>query len=268
MYTTTVTAASGAATGQVVRITSNTATTLTFAATVTAPTNGVSRYSICTSSAIGAADFGVATGTQSTTTIQDTSKSWAVNIWAGKRARVLTTTGGPIEVIIASNTSNTLTVSTITAPTTAVTGYAILEAAAKGTGVNANWAFGTSVADIRGRYVFATRGGAVAGFDRWDITTDRINLMATSPATETLTTGTMTAYDGVDRIFFHKDATQRIYSFNVVTANVNGGSMYPYSAPTAIIGNRMEIIVTKDGLRYLWLNRASFAECFRCLLYW
>ena len=268
MYSSAITASSGAVTGQVVRITSNTATTLTFAVISTAPLNGVSRYSICASSAIGAADSGVATGTQSTTTIQDTSKSWAVNIWAGKRARVLTTTGGPVEVVIASNTSNTLTVSTITAPTTAVTGYVILEQIAKGLGVNANWAFGTSVADMRGRYMFATRGGAVAGFDRWDITTDRVNLIATSPNTETLTTGTMTAYDGVERIFFHKDATQRIYSLNVVTANINGGSMYPYAAPTAIIGNRMEVIVTKDGLRYLWLNRASFSECFRCLLYW
>jgi hypothetical protein len=30
----------------------------------------------------------------------------------------------------------------------------------------------------------------------------------------------------------------------------------------------MEIFETKDGLKYLWLNRASFTECFRCLLFW
>jgi hypothetical protein len=267
LNTAAITAASGLAAGQVVRITSNTATVLTFAATITAPTNGVSRYSIARGDTIGTLDFGVATGTQSTTTIQDTTKSWPVNIWAGRRVRVLTS-GGPIEVIIASNTSNTLTVATITLPVTLVTQYAILEGNAKGTGVSVNWAFGTTNAAYRGRYMWIARGGGAYGFERIDLTTDRISVVNTAPLTETLTTGSMTAYDGLDRIYFHKDATQRVMSLDVVTAKVNGASMYPYVAPTAIIGNRMEIFTTRDGLSYLWLNRASFAECFRCLLYW
>jgi hypothetical protein len=267
MNTAAITAASGSATGQVVRIASNTATTLTFAATVTAPTNGVSRYSIARGDAIGTLDFGVATGTQSTTTIQDTTKSWAVNIWAGRRVRVLTS-GGPIEAIIASNTSNTLTVSTITLPVTLVTQYAILEGNAKGVGTNANWAFGTTNAALRGRYMWIARGGGLYGFERVDLTTDRISVVNTVPLSETLSTGTMTAYDGMDRIYFHKDATQRVMSLNVVTGKINGASMYPYVAPTAIIGNRMEIFTTRDGLKYLWLNRASFQECYRTLLFW
>jgi hypothetical protein len=267
MNTAAITAASGSATGQVVRIASNTATTLTFVATVTAPTNGVSRYSIARGYAIGTLDFGVATGTQSTTTIQDTTKSWAVNIWAGRRVRVLTS-GGPIEVIIASNTSNTLTVSTITLPVTLVTQYAILEGNAKGVGTNANWAFGTSLQSYRGRYMWIARGGGLYGFERVDLTTDRISVINTAPLSETLSTGTMTAYDGRDRIYFHKDATQRVMSLDVVTGKINGASMYPYVAPTAIIGNRMEIFTTKDGLKYLWLNRASFQECYRTLLFW
>lgn len=268
MYTGAVTAATGSVAGQSFRIASNTATTLTLVATATAPTNGVSRYAISTSTAIGAAEFGVATGTQSTTTLQDTTKTWAVNIWAGKRLRILTTTGFSAEVNITSNTVNTLTIPTITAPTTLVTGYVILEQAQKNQGVSMNWAFGTSDLTSRGRYIFATRGGAAIGFDRYDLVTDRVNQIFTSPVTETLTTGTMTAYDGADRIYFHKDATQRVMSLNVTTMNLNGGSMYPYTAPTAVLGNRMEIITTKDGLKYLWLNRASFAECFRCLLFW
>lgn len=268
MYTGAVTAATGSVTGQAFRIASNTATTLTMVATATAPTNGVSRYAISTSTAIGAADFGVATGTQSTTTLQDTTKTWAVNIWAGKRLRILTTTGFSAEVNITSNTVNTLTITTITAPTTLVTGYVILEQAQKNNGVSMNWAFGTSDLTSRGRYMFSTRGAGAIGFDRYDLVTDRVNQMFTTPVTETLSTGTMTAYDGGDRIYFHKDATQRVMSLNVVTANIDGGSMYPYAAPTAVVGNRMEIFQTKDGLKYLWLNRASFPECFRCLLYW
>lgn len=340
MNTAAITAATGLAAGQVVRITSNTSNTLTFVAVSTAPTNGVSRYSIATSSAIGAADFGVATGSQSTTTLQDTTKvgsftvnntlnsttitvtavasgilfvghavsgtgiptgaiitafgsgtggagtytisaactstnigltmasGWVVNGYAGKRVRIVSTTGGPQELAITSNTNNTLTFATATAPTTLVSGYAILEQTSKGTGTCLNWAFGTSDSTIRGEYFYIVRGGGVAGFDRWDITSDRFNLMFTSPVTETLTTGTMCAYDGVDRIFFHKDGTQRVYSFDVVLGKVNGASMYPYAAPTAILGNRMEIFTTKDGMKYMWLNRASQQECFRCLIYW
>ena len=267
MNTAAITAASGTTTGQVVRIASNTANTLTFVATVTAPTNGVSRYSIARGDAVGTLDFGVATGAQSVTTIQDTTKSWAVNIWAGRRVRVLTS-GGPIEVIIASNTSNTLTVATITLPVTLVTQYVILEGNAKGVGTNANWAFGTSSAALRGRHLWITRGGGLYGFERVDLTTDRLSVINTSPLTETLAAGTMTAYDGQDRIYFHKDATQRVMSLDVVTGKINGASMYPYAAPTAVIGNRMEVFTTKDGLKYLWLNRASFAECFRCLCFW
>ena len=268
MYTATPTAASGSTAGQVVRISANSATTLTFANAVTTSANGISRYVICSTSAIGAIDSGVATG-GTTTTVIDTTKNWVANIHAGKRCRITSTTGGPIEVVISANNNNTLTVGTLpAAPTANATTYVILEPTAKGAGANANWAFGTSDPDYRGRYMYCTRGGAVNGFDRWDVTTDRFALMPTSPLTETLTTGTMTAYDGRDRIYFHKDNTQRVYSLNVVTANVNGATIYPYAPPTAVLGNRMEIFETKDGLKYLWLNRASFAECFKCLLFW
>lgn len=339
LYTAAPGATNGAATGQAVRITSNTATTLTFVVGATAPTNGVSRYSISTSTAIGAVDQGLATGTQSTTTLQDTTKvgtftvnntlnsnvitvtavtsgqlfvghavsgtgiptgavisgfgtgtggagtytlsmpctstntgltmtsGWAVNAYAGKRVRFLGTSG-PIEVAITSNTNNTLTFGVTTAPVTLQTGYAIVEGTLRGVGQAANWAFGQSDLTARGKYIFVTRGGGISGFDRVDLTTDRVSLMMTSPMSETLSTGTMAAYDGGDRLYFHKDATQRVYSLDIVTGKINGASMFPYAAPTAILGNRMEVFTTKDGLKYLWLNRASFAECFRSLLFW
>jgi hypothetical protein len=339
MNTTTLTGASGAGTGQVLRIASNTSNTLTFVVAGTAPVNGVSRYSISASGAIGAMDQGVATGTQSTTTLQDTTKvgsftinnslnsnvitvtgvtsgqlyvghavsgtgipvgsviaafgtgtggtgtytlsmpcsstnsgitmasSWVVNGYAGKRLRYIGTSG-PVEVFITSNTNNTLTFGGSTAPVTLQTGYVILEQSVKGQGTSTRWAFGTSDPNFRGKYMFSIRGGGVSGFDRIDLTADRVNTIMTSPASETLTTGTMSAYDGIDRIFFHKDATQRVFSLDVVTGKINGGSMYPYAAPNATIGNRMETFTTKDGLKYLWLNRASFAECYRCLVFW
>jgi hypothetical protein len=251
--------------------------------TVTAVTSGtlfvghaVSGTGIPTGTVI--VSFGTGTGGAGTYTISAACTSsntgitmtsgWVVNAYAGKRVRIISTTGTVQEVTITSNTSTALTTATMTTgPTTLVTGYVILEGIAKGTGTSMNWAFGTSDESFRGRYIFVTRGGAVSGFDRLDITRDRFSLMFTTPITDTLTTGSMTAYDGGDLIFYHKDATQRVMNLNVVTGKINGGTMYPYSAPTAIIGNRMEIFSTKDGLKYLWLNRASNTECFRCLLF-
>lgn len=263
-----ITSSNGTTTGNLVRIASNTSDTLTFVAAISAPINGTSRYAIAPSSSIGCADFGVATGTHSTTTLQDTTKTWVVNQWAGRRLRLISGAGYNAEVAITSNTANTITCATITAPTNSVTGYVILDASVKSTSVQPNWNFGSSNSKTRGKFIYVSRGGAVAGFDRYDIRTDRYTLIATSPTTETMTTGSMAAYDGVDRIYFHKDGTQRLYYLDVNTLQVHGASMYPYAAPTAIIGNRMEIFTTKDGLKYLWLNRASFAECFRCLLFW
>ena len=83
--------------------------------------------------------------------------------------------------IITSNTSNTLTVATITLPVAGVTQYAILEGNIKGTGCSATWAFGTTDPALRGRYMFIVRGGAQYGFERVDLTTDRITNVNTSP---------------------------------------------------------------------------------------
>jgi hypothetical protein len=93
-------------------------------------------------------------------------------------------------------------------------------------------------------------------------------MMPISRQIETLTTGSQYAYDGVDRLYFTKEATQRLYYLDLVTGIVHGAGQYPYVAPTAIMGNRMEVFTTADGLKYLWLNRQSFAECFRALLFW
>lgn len=268
-FTTAITASTGASTTLIMRISSNTATTLTFANSTITPTNGVSRYSIASGSAIGALDFGVATGgSQSTTAIQDTSKSWATNIYAGRRVRVLTSSG-PTEMSVSSNTSNTLTLANaIVAPTAGTTQYAILEQHVRGTGMQSNWAFGTSNASYRGRYIFIVRGGGAYGIERLDLTTDRFSSINTVPLSETFTTGTMTAYDRVDRIYIQKDNSQRVGYLDVVTGEIHGGSMYPYLAGTSQVGNRMEIFSTKDGLKYLWLNRPGNTECFRCLLFW
>ena len=251
-------------------IASNTTTgELTFKTAATLPVNGISRYIICPRNVIGAIDSGIATGAgQLTTALVDTSKNWKVNQFAGKRVKFVGGAGQSQESIIASNTSNTLTLSVAgTLPVANSTTYSILPTPLKGTGMNFIYANNTTNVNNKGKYIWLPRGGGVLGIDRFDITSDTWELTTLTPQIETLTSGSMYAYDGNDRIYFTKDATMRLYYLDLNTLTIEGAGMFPYVAGTAIIGNRMEIFKTIDGLKYLWVNRHSNQECFRALLF-
>jgi hypothetical protein len=353
-----VTAATGLATGQAFQIASNTATTLTFVTTGTAPITGVSRYIITPRLSPGMLDNGLATGTQSTVLITDTNKSgtftgsmssgsttltvstapagylssggitsitgtsipagaviinqltstatggvlgstgtyqlsmastavisaatisyaWVVNGLAGRKVKIIAGPGQGTtsEVSITSNTANALTVGTLgTSATTAASSYIIFQQTARGTGIDLQGIFGLSTptgypgsSPNSGKYWVIARGGGAVGFDRLDITTDTFYAMPTTPQTETLSTGSMYAYDGQNRIYFTKEATQRMYYIDLNTNTIHGAGMYPYAAPAALLGNRMEIFSTMDGLRYLWINRETNLENFRQLLFY
>lgn len=339
--TTAVTAGTGVATGQAFQIASNTATTLTFTAIATLPTNGVTRYVIGRrEGVIGNMFAGIATGaSQATTTLQDTNVSsfsgtasisgltmtvtaistgylgvgsvitggatlagttiiavgpntyggvgtytvsrsqtvgsgtltstgWAVNIFAGRRLKFLTGTGQQQELLISSNTANVLTFGAGTAPVAASTSYSILQQPIRGTGIELNWTPGTNILNTRGKFIFIARGGGLVNWDMIDITTETFDQIAVSPQAETLSTGSMYAYDGGNRIYFTKDVTQRLYYLDVTQYTTYGAGVYPYLAGVAIIGNRMEVFTTVDGLKYLWLNRHSNTECYRELLFY
>lgn len=197
------------------------------------------------------------------------SSGWAVNIFAGRRVKFLGAQGQSQEASITSNTNNALTIGAVTtAPLTLATSYVILQQPIRGTGICLNWTPGTSVAALRGVRMFMPRGGGVVNWDVIDITTDKFDQVAVTQQAETLSTGTMCAYDGTDRIYFTKDVTQRLYYLDVTTNTVIGAGQYPYLAGGAIIGNRMEVFITVDGLKYLWLNRHSNTECYRELLFY
>ncbi len=137
----------------------------------------------------------------------------------------------------------------------------------KGAGHELSYAYGLSDSTKRGKYIFCARGGGVAGIDRLDITTDKWMLFP-DISTETLNTGSNFAYDGGDRLYFTKDATQRLYYLDLLTHSVHGAGKVVYDAPVAVAnrGNCMEIFTTADGLKYIWISRSSFTECFKQLI--
>lgn len=194
---------------------------------------------------------------------------WVVNTFAGRKCKLIGATGQSQEFSVTSNTNCTITMGVITtAPVTLATSYALLQQPPRGTGIGLQGIFGLSDLTNAGKWWVVARGGAAVGFDKLDITTDTFYMMPTSPQTETLTTGSMYAYDGQDRLYFTKEATQRMYYIDLKTNHIHGAGMYPYAAPTALLGNRMEIFQTADGLNYLWINRETNLENFRQLLFY
>jgi hypothetical protein len=122
--------------------------------------------------------YGIGTGTFATTTIADSTKNRAVNQWAGMKVRFTTGTGVNQESVIASNTATTLTFGAVTTAPDATTCYAILEsnsstATGRGLATELVWDFYNN----NGRYMYAFRGGNTNIIDRYDITTEKFDVI-------------------------------------------------------------------------------------------
>lgn len=245
---------SGTGEGTESAITANTVDTLT----LTTPgftADATTRYIIMDT-------FGIATA-GAATTLTDTTKNWTVNMWAGKRIYITAGTGQDQEFTILSNTATAITITaaawTTTPDTTSC--YTILDNPVRSTGVQANWIYGNANTDTKGKYLWCPRGGASNMWDRYDITRETWDISPMiSPQAVTLTTGSMYAYDGANRIYFTKDATGWVYYLDVDTGIVDGFGMLPYAMSTAIIGNRMEIMQPVEGLKKLIIARHSATE--------
>jgi hypothetical protein len=192
---------------------------------------------------------------------------WIPGRFVNRRLRIIGGTGLNQELTITANTANSLTFAVATAPVTGQSMYSILDAPGKGLGINMNWNYGQSDLTRRGSYLYLPRGNGLMGIDRLNFQTDRWELLQNSPGFETLSTGSMYAYDGEDRIYYTKEVTMRMYYLDISNNTIHPAGMYPYIAGAAITGNRMEIFETADGLKYLWLNRHSNVECYKLLLY-
>lgn len=248
----------GTGAGTEITITSNTATTLNFASQSFTP-DQTSVYVILDS-------YGAVT-TGGTTTLTDNTQNWGTNIWSGKRVRITGGTGAGSESVINSNTQTVLTIATsITTDTTST--YAILAPNNKGAGIHMFDITDSSDTSLNSRYIYMFRGGGTNEITRYNIITEEIDNLTYFPFTETLTTGSMYAYDEGDRIYFQKDATGRIMYYDLAKNTVENSSTIPYGMSTALIGNRMEITRTEDGLKYLYVARHSAQEWWRCLLFW
>lgn len=247
-------------------ITANTATTLTVASWGVATPDTTSKYEILDSFGI------VTTGGSSVGTITDANKNYKTNALAGKRIRITAGAALGTELAITSNTATVITTGSIfTTEALALNGsfYTIYEPPARSAGTDIRWLFGLTDPNQKGRWLISPRGGGSNCFDIYDIPTNTWEITPfITPITATLTTGSMYAYDGGDVYYFTKDATGRVYALNLDTFKVDAATTTPYAHGTAIIGNRMEVVSTADGLKYLYVMRHTGQEMWRTLKFW
>lgn len=246
-------------------ILSNTATTITFDSG-TAPTAGTTAYWI-TDLRCNGGMYADRITTGSTTTVVNLSTSGlATNVYAGRRC-VIVDNANWAEAAISSNTTNSITVNAALAFTPSNQAViTVLKNGPTGAGCCLEYLYNTSVRQ-RGRYMFGLRGAATNHFWLYDITTNTWEILGQVPNAETFTTGTMTAYDGDDRVYFHRDQTGRVYYYDFVDNNIYNAGTVPYGMSTAVLGNRMAVVKTEDNLKYLYLPRHSGQEFWRLLLF-
>lgn len=250
-------------------ITANTATTITFASGTT-PTANTTAYLITDMRAHGGLGASQLTGTPSATTVTLANPldggTMPTNKYAGLRA-IIVDGNNWAEASIDSNTSNALTFTAAISFTPTTNAFVtILGVTTTGAGCSLEYLYNTS-SQQKGKYMFGMRGGATNYMYLYDITTNTWEVLNQMPNSETFTTGSMTAYDGDNRIYIQRDSTGRILYYDLSDNNLYSYNVIPYGMGTATLGNKMSIIKTEDGLKFLYIPRHGSSEFWRSLLW-
>jgi hypothetical protein len=131
-------------------------------------------------------------------------------------------------------------------------------------GCHITWPWGFNVDRL---YFF--RGGASATLYYFTISAPAWSAdVAYKPKTETFTTGACMTYDTLNRIYIVKDATQRMYCYQLDEDKMYPAGVWPYTSGTAIVGDALVYIKTVDGAEYLYFRRHSGTEFWRMLIGW
>lgn len=280
---------------------------------------GTTGQLVSTESLAGTFETGTSTGSNTTTTLNNTGKSWLVNAYTNYQVRITGGTGiGQIRTI-ASNTATALTVSvawTVTPDATSV--YAVegnddffyllgnaattlykfvvstntwstispgsARGGAAGAGVTANWVnavqdtdwggatgnlLTTGVYKQNGRYIYSFRGGAANSLDMYDIAANTwVSAVDYGGRGETFTTGSSsTTFDG--NIYIAKEATGRLFKFDVAQHTLGGLTTNLHPQSTATDGGKLLVIPYVDGstkLPYLYVLQHTRVEMLRMML--
>jgi len=247
-------------------IISNTATTITFAPN-TAPIANTTAYLITDMRCHGGIYASQLTGSLSPTLVTTTLGGLTANNLAGLRAIVIDGSSWG-EVSISTNTATTISFvgSGLAFTPTTNAFVTVLGVAATGAGCTLEYLYNTSTKQ-KGRYMFGMRGGITNYMYFYDITSNTWEVLNQAPSSETFTSGTMTAYDGDDRIYIQRDSTGRVLYYDFNDNNLYSYNTVPFGMSTATQGNKMSITKTEDGVKFLYIPRHTGSEFWRSLLW-
>ena len=152
----------------------------------------------------------------------------------------------------------------------------VARAAAPGAGMSLNWV--RSVSDTawtnesaikNGRYFYSFRGGASAALDIYDIAANTwLTTLTYQRQTETFTTGSAHELVG-DYIYSIKDATGRMFRFDVAGQKLDPFATLTYPQGAATVGDKLFDVSYTDGgttIRWVYLIRNTGTEMFRCMV--
>lgn len=147
---------------------------------------------------------------------------------------------------------------------------------APGAGMSLNWvrsvtdtAWTNESAIKNGRYFYSFRGGATGTLDVYDIAANTwTSNVVYQRQTETFTTGSAHELVG-DYIYSVKDATGRMFRFDVAKQKLDPFATLTYPQGAATVGDKLFDASYTDGgttIRWIYLIRNTGTEMFRCMV--
>lgn len=129
--------------------------------------------------------------------------------------------------------------------------------------------YSTTLIRQAGRYLYSLRGGASSALDVYDIAANTwISTVAYGGQMETFTTGT-SSVDVSGRIYIQKDATGRVYQFNVAENALKPFAANPVPQGAALAGGKLFITTFSEGatkIRFLYMLSNTRSELVRWMI--
>ena len=278
------------------------------ALTVTGLTHtGTDGRLVATPSSLGTFASGTATSATATT-LSNSGKSWTSSQWINYQVRITGGTGKGQVRTITANTGTQLTVATWTVTPDATSTYSIegnddflyftgnnstsvfrysisgnswssmtARGGAAAAGATFSWVHAATDSTwtsesviLNGRRIYSFRGGAASTLDYYDIPSNAWTSAVSYPrAAETLTTGSSACYDGGNFLYVQKDATGRMFRYDVVRDEFDGWGQNLYSQSTAVVGNKVWCVNYVDGettIKYVYMITNTQNAVFRCMV--
>lgn len=118
--------------------------------------------------------------------------------------------------------------------------------------------------------LFILRGNATSGLYQYNIGLNtHTTLTSTFFGTETFNTGAaMTVLADDNRLWILKDSATRMYTYRLSDGFVEPAGTMPYAAPVGYDGQRAVYLKTVDGVKWVYILRAGGQEYYRYALEW